>query len=49
MQPGQATELFAKFTMPEGMGGPHLFEVRLRTNDVVQSDRVLKIRSLWQQ
>ena len=49
MQPGQETEVATEFTMHEGMGGPHLFEVRLRTNDVVQSDRVLKIRSLWQQ
>ena len=49
MQPGQETEVSTEFTMHEGMGGPHLFEVRLRTNDVVQSDRVLKIRSLWQQ
>ena len=49
MQPGQETEVSTEFTMHEGMGGPHLFEVRLRTNDVVQPDRVLKIRSLWQQ
>jgi len=49
LQPGQETEVSTEFTMHEGMGGPHLFEVRLRTNDVVQPDRVLKIRSLWQQ
>jgi hypothetical protein len=34
--------------MHEGMGGPHLFEIRLRTNDAVEPERVLKIRSLWQ-
>ena len=49
MQPGQETELSAGFTMHPGMGGPHLFVIRLRTNDVVEPDRVLKIRSFWQE
>ena len=48
MQPGQETALWARFTMPPGMGGPHLFLIRLRTNDAVQPERVLRIRSLWQ-
>jgi hypothetical protein len=46
--PGQETEVSTAFTMHEGMGGPHLFEIQLRTNDVVEPARILKIRSLWQ-
>ena len=48
MQPGRETEVSTEFTMHEGMGGPHLFVIRLRTNDAVEPERVLKIRSLWQ-
>ena len=48
MQPGQATELFAKFTMPEGMGGPHLFVIRLKTNDPMEPEKLLRIKSDWQ-
>jgi hypothetical protein len=35
--------------MHDGMGGPHLFAIRLQTNDAVQPERVLRIRSVWQQ
>lgn len=48
MRPGQDTEVSTQFTMHEGMGGPHLFVIRLRTNDAVEAERLLKIRSLWQ-
>ena len=48
MRPGQETEVSTEFTMHEGMGGPHLFEIHLRTNDAVQPERRLQIRSLWQ-
>ena len=33
--------------MPEGMGGPHLFVIRVRTNDPVEPERLLSIRSNW--
>jgi hypothetical protein len=33
--------------MPAGMGGPHLFVIRLRTNDSVEPERALRIRSDW--
>jgi hypothetical protein len=33
--------------MPEGMGGPHLFAIRLRTNDPMQPERILQIKSDW--
>jgi hypothetical protein len=48
LRPGQETEVWTEFTMHEGMGGLHLFVVHLRTNDAVEPERALKIRSLWQ-
>jgi hypothetical protein len=30
------------------MGGPHLFVIRLKTNDPIEPEHQLKIRSLWQ-
>ena len=33
--------------MPEGMGGPHDFRVRLHTNDSVEPDTELTILSNW--
>ncbi|NPV09998.1 MAG: hypothetical protein HPY83_18795 [Anaerolineae bacterium] len=35
------------FTMPEGMGGPHDFRVRLKTNDPLEPERVLQVISDW--
>ena len=34
--------------MPPGMGGPHLFVIRLKTTDPIEPERQLKIRSNWQ-
>jgi hypothetical protein len=34
--------------MHVGMGGPHLFVIRLKTNDPVEPERALRIRSYWQ-
>jgi hypothetical protein len=48
LEPGKETEVSAEFTMHEGMGGPHLFLIRLMTNDAVEPQRVLRIRSYWQ-
>jgi hypothetical protein len=48
LEPGQETELTASFTMPPGMGGPHLFVIRLKTNDPVEPERRIRIRSNWQ-
>ena len=33
--------------MHEGMGGPHDFRVVLRTNDPVEPEKELTIRSNW--
>jgi len=35
------------YTMPEGMGGPHEFWVRLRTNDPAQPEQILIAKSDW--
>ncbi len=48
MQPGEETEVSTEFTMHEGMGGPHLFAIHVQSNDPVERERVLKIRSFWQ-
>ncbi len=37
-----------EFTMHEGMGGPHLFAIHVKSNDVVEKERTLKIRSYWE-
>lgn len=33
--------------MPEGMGGPHQFNVHIRTNDPVEPERTLIVKSDW--
>jgi hypothetical protein len=48
LQPGEETEVSTQFTMHQGMGGPHLFAIHIKSNDAVQPERLLKIRSLWQ-
>jgi hypothetical protein len=35
------------YTMHEGMGGPHEFHVQLRTNDPVEPEKVLVVKSTW--
>jgi len=35
------------YTMPEGMGGPHQFNVHLNTNDPTQPETVLIAKSDW--
>jgi hypothetical protein len=47
LQPGQETEVWTRFTMHQGMGGPHLFVIPLHTNDQVEPKRDLRIRSYW--
>jgi hypothetical protein len=47
LQPGQTTELALEFMMHEGMGGPHLFRVHVKTNDPDRPDRSLDVRSNW--
>lgn len=46
--PGEATTLYTDIVMHEGMGGPHLFEIPLTTNDPNQILKKLYIVSDWQ-
>jgi hypothetical protein len=48
LKPGEQTDVSTEFTMHQGMGGPHLFAIHVKTNDPVERERVLKIRSYWQ-
>jgi hypothetical protein len=45
--PGKATTVSLRFTMPEGMGGPHQFDIHLRTNDPVEPEKLLVVKSDW--
>lgn len=47
MKPGQQTNLWLEFTMHAGMEGPHDFRVHVRTNDRVEPDKVLAVKSNW--
>jgi hypothetical protein len=47
LKPGQSTTVSAAFTMHEGMGGPHLFLVKIKSNDGLEPERTLRIRSDW--
>jgi hypothetical protein len=47
LQPGQSTMIYTELMMHEGMGGKHLFEIALKTNDPTQQAKTLKILSNW--
>jgi len=47
LNPGESTELYTDLMMHEGMGGKHLFEIVLNTNDKTQSSEKLTIKSDW--
>jgi len=36
LQPGASTTISASFTMHDGMGGPHQFDLVVNTNDPVE-------------
>jgi hypothetical protein len=45
--PGESTAISLQFSMSAGMGGPHDFRVRLRTNDSLRPAPELAVRSDW--
>jgi hypothetical protein len=47
-QPGEETVVTLRYTMHEGMGGPHEFRVHVLTNDPTQTDVILTARSTWE-
>ncbi len=48
LQPGQQTLVYMDFMMHEGMGGKHLFEVDVKSNDPTHSITKLSVASDWQ-
>ena len=47
LQPGQSTTIYTDLMMHEGMGGKHLFEIPIKTNDPTQQAKALQIKSNW--
>jgi len=47
LKPGEETTVHVQFSMHEGMGGPHLFNIHLESNDPAQAEKLLTIRSNW--
>ncbi len=47
LQPGEETQLTLDYMMHAGMDGSHQFRVRLRTNDPLEPEKVLVVKSLW--
>lgn len=47
LNPGETTELYTDLMMHEGMGGKHLFEIVLNTNDRTRAAEKLTIKSDW--
>jgi hypothetical protein len=48
IQPGQSTTIVSEFTMHAGMGGQHLFDLTVKSNDPAQPEKHLYIASFWQ-
>ncbi|MDO8672971.1 MAG: hypothetical protein Q7O66_16305 [Dehalococcoidia bacterium] len=47
LAPGQATFVRLAFAMHEGMGGPHLFEVVVPSNDPIEPEKTMLIRAVY--
>jgi len=45
--PGASSVVDARFSMHEGMGGPHLFEIVFKSNDPVEPAKVLTVKAEW--
>ena len=45
IMPGEEAYADASFTMHEGMAGPHLFVLPLKTNDPREPHKIIKIRA----
>jgi hypothetical protein len=47
IKPGETTTLSFTTHMMEGMGGPHLFEITVPTNDPVEPVQKLQVRAMF--
>ncbi|MDZ7261268.1 MAG: hypothetical protein ONB05_04080, partial [candidate division KSB1 bacterium] len=45
LRPGQTATLTAPFTMHEGMGGPHTFEITILSNDPQQPQKKVYVKA----
>ncbi len=45
LKPGEKSTISFKTHMMEGMDGPHLFEIVLRSNDPSEPESVLQVRA----
>jgi hypothetical protein len=43
LKPDESGTINLEFTMHEGMGGPHLFEVVVRSNDAILKEQVVRV------
>ncbi len=43
LNPGEQTTVSVKFTMHQGMGGPHRFTINLKSNDQVAPSTALTV------
>jgi hypothetical protein len=43
LQPGEETTVSVEFSMHEGMGGPHTFEIVVPSNDLVSPEIALLV------
>ena len=45
--PGQSTTLTVAFSMHEGMGGPHHFDVVIPSSDPIQPEQVVSVKARY--
>ncbi|MBI4299847.1 MAG: hypothetical protein HY677_01835 [Chloroflexi bacterium] len=45
IKPGRSATLTAPFTMHEGMGGPHTFEIHVFSDDTRQPEKKLYVKA----
>jgi hypothetical protein len=47
IEPGGKSTISFDTHMMEGMGGPHLFEISVRSNDAVQTLQKLQVKAVF--
>lgn len=45
MKPGETTTITIRFTMHEGMAGPHNFAVFVKTNDTIEPEKAVNVKA----
>ncbi len=47
IEPGKSTNVSVAFTMHEGLGGQHTFDLLLSTNDPVQPQQAVTVKAKY--